>query len=72
MKLEALTRLRATEVCSSCGEVHSTEASLRHPDAKRCGKNQDWFYKLEEKAKSKYVKKHPNTKFRSGSGLTSS
>ncbi len=51
MKLEAAARLLATQ--------------LRHPDAQRSGKHQDWFYKLEEKARSKYAKKHPGTKFRS-------
>jgi hypothetical protein len=55
MKLEAAARLRATQ--------------LRHPDAQRSGKHQDWFYKLEEKARSKYAKKHPGTKFRSQPNL---
>ena len=55
MRLEAKQRLEATR--------------LLHPDSKRSGKSQDWFYKLEEKAKSKYTKLHPKTKFKAQPNL---
>jgi hypothetical protein len=59
MKLNAATRLSST-VCGACGGKHKATTASTVCEAAR---TQEWFTKLEESAKKRYVKKFPGSGF---------
>lgn len=67
MKLLAKQRLKSTEVCSACGDVHDNETTA----CLTAARNQDWFHRLSDDVKAEYIEKYPNTKFRSSPKITS-